>query len=74
MSSGSSGKSVTKPEPSRSMFCFMRRIFGLVRLGVGKYRGVDGFGYADHKNKDSSNNIVNGKVCSVASSWLKSSQ
>lgn len=26
MSSGSSGKSVIVPEPSRSMFCFMRRM------------------------------------------------
>lgn len=26
MSSGSSGKRVTVPEPSRSIFCFMRRI------------------------------------------------
>lgn len=26
ISSGSSGKSVTVPEPSRSIFCFIRRI------------------------------------------------
>jgi hypothetical protein len=28
MSSGSSGKRVTLPEPSRSMFCFMSRMLG----------------------------------------------
>ena len=29
MSSGSSGKRVMVPEPSRSMFCLMRRILSL---------------------------------------------
>jgi hypothetical protein len=33
MSSGSSGKSVIVPDPSRSMFCFMRRILrGILRV------------------------------------------
>ena len=35
MSSGSSGKSVIVPEPSRSIFCLMRRIL-LLCVGVGK--------------------------------------
>lgn len=32
MSSGSSGKRVMVPEPSRSMFCFIRRICGVKKI------------------------------------------